>query len=878
MALVGLMDGVPFTFWGKLRRDEAGSVVCWHPLIDHCADVAAVGEALLEMPLWQARIASLARLDRLDETTRARLCVLIALHDLGKLNLGFQAKGRRELGDPTGHVREAIAALGQPCLIKALEPLGAWGEGAFGLLVAAICHHGRPHTVDESAASYQASWWRPRSGLDPSMGAEALVDACRRWFPRAFEEGVGELACSGALEHAFAGLVMLADWIGSDTSIFPYTEPSDADRLDTSRGRAQAALRAMGIRVDHVDRLDVHDRGAFARVAPPGYEPRPAQAAVVGVADALAASVCVLESETGSGKTEAALAHFIRLYSAGQVDGLYFALPTRTAATQLFERVRTATQRAFQNPPPVVLAVPGYVQVDDVQGQRLPDFEVLWPDTDRFRHRGWAAEQPKRYLAGAIVVGTVDQVLLSSLMVSHAHLRATALLRHLLVVDEVHASDAYMNRILEAVLHRHTAAGGHALLLSATLAAEARERLLASSGSVTPVRLSDAEVTPYPLVTQRLVPGPTHLYAAASDITPKSVSIQMLDALEDVENVAALAIAASLQGAKVLVVKNTVVECVATQRAAERQLGERAATVLLTCQGVNAPHHARYARADRVALDRALEARIGKARPLGGCLVVATQTVQQSLDIDADLLVTDLCPVDVLLQRIGRLHRHERGDRPAAFAAPRAVVVVPQRRDLGLLLDSKGHARHHHGLGSVYSDLRVLEATWRLLEAEPTWRIPQMNRRLVERGLHSEILTEITRERGVRWAAHEAEILGETRGHARQAELNLVRWDRAYSETAFPSSEDERISSRLGEGDRRVAFASSPRGPFGYPVRELTIRASWTRGVGADISEATNLTPTAAGFRFDFGSKSFTYDRLGLRPFKPEEDDDDDGP
>jgi CRISPR-associated endonuclease/helicase Cas3 len=135
---------------------------------------------------------------------------------------------------------------------------------------------------------------------------------------------------------------------------------------------------------------------------------------------------------------------------------MYFALPTRTAATQMHQRVYEAITRAFPSEstrPPVVLAVPGYIAVDDGVAHRLPGFEVLWNDNEaeRFRFRGWAAENPKRYLAGPIVVGTIDQVLLSTLMVSHAHMRATALLRQFLVVDEVHASDSYMIALLRSV-------------------------------------------------------------------------------------------------------------------------------------------------------------------------------------------------------------------------------------------------------------------------------------------------------------------------------------------------------------------------------------------------------------------------------------------
>src|SRR5690606_34187295 len=129
-----------------------------------------------------------------------------------------------------------------------------------------------------------------------------------------------------------------------------------------------------------------------------------------------------------------------------------------------------------------------------------PDFEVLWNDDDRerWRHRGWAAEHPKRYLAGAIVVGTIDQVLLSTLQVGHAHLRSTALLRHLLIVDEVHASDEYMSSLLEAVLRYHSRAGGHAFLMSATLGCEVRARFRGRKAAA--LRLEEAKCALYPVV------------------------------------------------------------------------------------------------------------------------------------------------------------------------------------------------------------------------------------------------------------------------------------------------------------------------------------------------------------------------------------------
>ncbi|OGQ25528.1 MAG: CRISPR-associated helicase Cas3' [Deltaproteobacteria bacterium RBG_16_71_12] len=551
------------------------------------------------------------------------------------------------------------------------------------------------------------------------------------------------------------------------------------------------------------------------------------------------------------------------LFGAGLVDGLYFALPTRTAATQIHGRLLEAAKLAFTSPPPVVLAVPGYLRVDDVDGAQLPHFRVLWPeDQERFRYRAWAAEQPKRYLAGTVVVGTIDQVLLSSLQVGHAHLRATALLRHLLVVDEVHASDAYMTRILEEVLAYHCAGGGHALLLSATLGGEARARLLSPNAGFSLARPSLAEsiAAPYPALTS-MGQRPATI---AHDGRVREVEVRTAPLLEQPDTVAAAALVAALEGAKVLVLRNTVNDCLETQTAIEA----RARTIcrddlLFSCRDVITPHHARYARADRVALDRAIEGRFGKTRPDGGCVVVATQTVQQSLDLDADVLFTDLCPMDVLLQRIGRLHRHVR-TRPQGFADAIVHLLVPTDRNLGTLVRSDGRGRHHHGLGSVYDDLRVLEATWRCIERSRQWVIPGDCRRLVEETVHSDALAAIVRELGGPWELHAQNVIGGVSGQARIAELGLV--DRAKPYAAQPFASDRKIQSRLGEGDRLVSFATAFVAAFGDNVDVLSLRAAWSRGAGPEEEMATDVEQLARGIHFTFGGRRFVYDRLGLRP------------
>ena len=870
------MLGEPTTFWGKLHRSADGQVCEWHPLVDHCADVAAVSEALLAIPIWRRRLASLAR-QNFGEIGWARLCVLAALHDLGKFNLGFQAKGRPALGATAGHVQEALAALFK---LSCLDPLADWGDGVTGLLVSAICHHGRPYNIDASAGSWQATWWNPRDGLDPAAGVSQLVAQCRSWFPDAFDPGGSPLTESAPFSHAFAGLVMLADWIGSDTRFFPFTSNGHGDRMTFARARASQALAALALDGNPTARLDPAGRDAFARVARTGYQPRPAQTALLSLPQDPQGSISILEAETGSGKTEAALARFVTLFEAGLVDGMYFALPTRSAATQMHRRVYEAVQQAFASPPAVVLAVPGYLRVDDVEGQRerLPSFDVLWPDRERFRYRAWAAENAKRFLVGCIVVGTIDQVLLSGLMVGHAHLRATSLLRHLLVVDEVHASDAYMARVLEDVLARHVAAGGHALLLSATLGGEARERLLHPGEFPVPPTLAAAEATPYPRVTHR--GGDCFAVSITRGDTARLVRVTARPWIEYPDALAAAAFDMATGGAKVLVIKNTVSDCVATQVEIERLAAEAGRLDLVfECGGARAPHHARFARLDRQSLDGAIDSRFGVKRPDGGCVVIATQTVQQSLDLDSDVLFTDLCPADVLLQRIGRLHRHAR-TRPRGFEVAQAFVAVPGGRDLTPLIGASGVAHHHHGLGSVYSDLRILEATWRLLEEHGEWLIPEMNRHLVERSVHSTALSVIVAAGGQVWRRHEMQMMGRSRAESRQAQLNVVNWTQPYAEMSFPDVADEHIATRLGEGDRRVRLPSPVASPFGNTVTEFVLPGWLVPDVPSDAEYAEAVSSAEGATRFRFGGRPFVYDRHGLRPDQslPKEVNEDDGP
>ena len=488
------------SFWGKASPRGHFGPDRVHLLEHHLVDVGACVEALLAQATIRQRLANTAGRADLDDATAARLAVFAALHDIGKVNVGFQAQVWREedLNGRCRPMRAGHTSVLLPVVDGKDGETAAWffdalgwedflswdysrGLTASGLLVAALSHHGRPLDPYDSLQP-NPRLWRGFGKLHPRRFVERVARSVRQWFPAAFRAEAPPLPSAPEFQHMFMGLCNLADWIGSDEELFPYVDEPRSDYHTTARERAGYAISALG--------LDVPDR----RKSPPrlpgfghlfGIEGAPRPNAIQEQAawrTPLDERLVIVESETGSGKTEAALLRFAAMYRRRLVDGLYFALPTRAAAKQLHDRVTAFASRMLthrQGPEPV-LAVPGYVRAGEVTGTRLPGFEVLWDDDPGAAtgRRRWAAESAKRFLAAKIAVGTVDQAMLAALQVKHSHLRAACLARNLLVVDEVHASDPYMRVILEALLNAHLGAGGYALLMSATLGSAARRQWL----------------------------------------------------------------------------------------------------------------------------------------------------------------------------------------------------------------------------------------------------------------------------------------------------------------------------------------------------------------------------------------------------------------
>ena len=403
--------------WAKSDRGNPGRI---HLLEHHLADVATCFEALLQQPTIRRRMASAAGRDGLDDATVARLCVFAALHDIGKVNMGFQTRiwapehlpGGRQPPEfrRVGHTLDMAPVLKNggdtktsDWFFPALgfdEDILQWdNEGgiiACGLFVAALSHHGSPLNLEENLSKNTRAW-QPFANLSPHECVERIGKLVRQWFPEAFSHGARPLPASAAFQHHYLGLCILADWIGSDEARFEYLDKPDRNYIVRARRQAQAAIKEIG--------LDIAQQRASFGSAPPSIDfadlfaiPGAPQANAIQQQAAwetpLEEQLVIIESETGSGKTEAALWRFARMYEAGLVDGLYFALPTRAAASQIHGRVKGFAERLFPESqrPSVVLAVPGYDAGQDTNKLTLPRYDDHTAGHSEIE-KPWAAEK-----------------------------------------------------------------------------------------------------------------------------------------------------------------------------------------------------------------------------------------------------------------------------------------------------------------------------------------------------------------------------------------------------------------------------------------------------------------------------------------------------
>ncbi len=712
-------------YWGKAAQPDQGAGDAFHLFVLHCLDVAAVADA------WLDASRSLQRqLDASGPSGRAWLLFFIALHDLGKLDVGFQVKAPAAVAaldpypsDARSHLPTGRYWHGPEGYRLAFRELSDWlgvsdedelfeeCRDAWEPWLAAVTgHHGIvPFDTAETSGPGQL----PRSLIPPSV-READRLARRAWVRRAAElflhpAGLDLRSLPPSASPLLAGFCSVCDWLGSNTDYFAYVgRPVDYRiYLDERAVPAARILRDSGL-----------CRGTLAVGGMPALfpdkTPRQVQTLVDGIP--LEPGLTLIEAPTGCGKTEAALAYASHLLAAGLTDSVVFALPTQATANAMLGRLEAVAPKLFTDGNAnLVLAHgksrfnPDFIDLKRAATARTAQTDEAERDA-YVQCAQWLGQSRKRAFLGQIGVCTVDQVLMGVLPVKHGFVRTFGVGRSVLIVDEVHAYDRYMYGLLKTVLERQREADGTAVLLSATLPLHQRRRLVAAWRKGTAL----AADAPYPLVTHVASAGGTVALtpARAQRPDPRAVAVRCVETSQafPTDGVRQALVDAARAGARVAVVCNLVDEA---QRLT-RELRAAAPDVAIDL------FHARYRFCDRLEHERRVLALYGpEARHDRGRILVATQVVEQSLDLDFDWLVTQLCPADLLFQRLGRLHRHPR-PRPPGFERPCCTVLIPTEADFG---------RHRW----VYSDRRALWRTVQLLRGtKVAIRFPRAYREWVE--------------------------------------------------------------------------------------------------------------------------------------------------
>jgi CRISPR-associated endonuclease Cas3-HD len=777
--------------WGKSWPQGTPDIEVWNPLWRHLQDAAAVAGLLWDR--WLPRVVrdQVAEAAGGETAGRALFVFLAGIHDIGKATPAFAVQVRT-LRDqmvtaglamphdipPAERRRMPHSLAGQVVLSGWLRERYGWSAGEVLSIASVVGGH---HGITPSRGEVMEAG-APRSAVGGETSTGVLLGTGE--WERVQTELLDHMAAQAGAEELLAGtawrslptpvlalalsVVVVADWLASNDALFPLTpvadvrplaQPEDGDdaRLDTAW--RQVSLPAPWT-VEQV--TGTADELLTARFAlPTGARARPVQVAAVEAARTMdPAGILVIEAPMGEGKTEAALLAAEVLAARSGAGGLLVALPTQATADAMFRRLMRWLARLSVDAAPQGDALVPDGETDARRSVFLAHGKAwLNPDYARVPHGasltrdvgrddgtgssqcrlagrgfggayvdGWMSGRRKGVLAD-FVVGTIDQVLFGSLQARHVALRHLALARKVVVLDEVHSFDAYMNVYMERALEWLGAYGVPVIALSATLQTKLRNRLVGAYRSGRESRIPKAVPVGAGVAALgwgRARPGggeaavgchavrapevPTEHGAgqprsggaageglgSASALAPsrvvtalrggqaistpvpgesRSLRVRVERAADDPAAVAALVAEATAEGGCVLVVRNTVARAQETYRVLRSALGEEADVRLL---------HSRFLAADRKQREAALTAALGP-RPVDGggpvrphrLVVVGTQVVEQSLDLDADLLVTDLAPTDLLLQRLGRLHRHERpaSDRPPELREPRVVVV-----------------------------------------------------------------------------------------------------------------------------------------------------------------------------------------------------------
>ncbi|MFI9163240.1 CRISPR-associated helicase Cas3' [Kitasatospora aureofaciens] len=752
--------------WGKSAGRAGGTV---NLLLSHMLDTAAVAEIV-----WDRYLPQVTRW-RLDAVAggagkgRRLFAWLCGIHDLGKATPAFarldaagEAAVRRSGLSWDKYVVNSTAwrhdKAGGRILRSLLEKAG-WEEGQVDWVWPLVAgHHGLFPTLGQLAPKRE-----DLQGKGPSwkLAQSALVEVFSRELGYEGESPLAgvepALVPSRAVQLQLSGFVVMADWIASDELYFKGVPELEKVAMPQARQRAADAWSRLGL------------RGGWGALAVPGPEtfrdrfghgPRPSQELVLEVVRRMGGpGLVIVEAPMGEGKTKAALAAAELLAARYGADGVFLGMPTQATADPMFAQLRSWLREVGEGLEGQVALLHGKRMFNkewrallENAGEWGQNADSRFSSVDEFGMRddcfdgceGGEGRAPaewflgrRRGLLSPFAVGTIDQLLYAATRTKHVMLRMAGLVGKVVILDEVHAADVYMSQFLLEGLWWLGQAGVPVVLLSATLPPEQQRRLVAAylagtqSAEATQV-LAVPEPQVYPSVTAAWS-GPDGRPELLVESTGSwrddlQVRVEVLDEPpaqtnsrtfpEDAGQVDAAVVdylkERLVDGGCVLVIRNTVARAQSTFEALHKEFGT---DVRLLHGRLHAGHRADRTQEVLKLLGPPAE---GSQRP-ERLIVVATQLAEQSFDVDADLLITDLAPIDLLLQRIGRLHRHDSVKRPRLLSRPTVAIT-------GIHLDGDRAPHILRSSEKIYGRYLLLRTAAEVGRAatadEGTWAIP----------------------------------------------------------------------------------------------------------------------------------------------------------
>jgi CRISPR-associated endonuclease/helicase Cas3 len=804
------------SFWGKAKPIDQNTEQSWHPLVYHCLDVAAVASVVLEQDTFRRKQLA-HQLGFRDEREATNLILLITMmHDLGKFMPQFQACVPELFHKLQGHHRNDFKALShhhdalgrtifeefiaEPWRteIETTSPeIDPFELEVFIEAIAVVTtgHHGTPcSSVDlcfndpeylpENIRQSIFTFWDEAKALHNPTFQSWHKPASKTW------------------SYLLNGFITFCDWLGSNQTYFPYTKPTqsfDAYWFE-AQDKARKAYRDTGLKP-----AKPTAKTGFEHLVNCQWTPSDLQAKVSKIALSELPQLFIVEDLTGSGKTEAALILAHRLMHEGYATGFYFGLPTMATADQMYDRVAGTFDKLFEPADHLISLVLAQGQsilndqfTQSLQMETAPEDQGFYPGdkgpkpTATAECTAWLANHSKRALLASVGVGTVDQAMSAALKNKHFSMRLYGLASKVLIVDEAHCYDAYMTVIIKRLILLHTEYGGHTLLLSATMPSQVRQQLVSAyqQGLKRGYRRNLAHQEPsYNDEKQRPYPCLWHFSANATlpafhplktaEDKQRKVEVHILE-----QHPKTLIAELFQQGRCITWIRNTVKDAIDAYQELVAELGEDKVTLF----------HARFTMKDRRDIQNRVLNMFGKRESEGferkPHVVIATQVIEQSLDVDFDVVISDLAPMDLLLQRLGRQQRHlrdaqgnliqtgkdARGDLIFRIYAP-AFDENP---------DPDWYKAFSEAANYVYQDTSLLWLTQKKLREMPTFTLPEAVRDLIE-------------------SAYDAEAV--PAGLEENSDLNFTKKSasRSLAELVTVSSDDDYLESEVCQKDDRIA-------------------------------------------------------------------------